>query len=46
MHGTYLQNKNSIYNYRAKNLEIIKERDCKNKRWKRIQMIYLAILLN
>lgn len=46
MHGTYLQNKKSIYNYREKNIEKIKEMDRKNKRWKQIQKIYLAILLN
>ena len=46
MSGTYAQNKKSIYNYRNKNINQVKERDAKYQRWRRAQMIYLAILLN
>ena len=46
MSGTYLQNKKSIYNYRNKNINKIKEHDAKYQRWRRIQLIYLNILLN
>ena len=50
MHGTYLQNKKSIYNYRDKNAdkirEILKKSSKKQYEWKKIRKIYLAILLN
>jgi len=46
MHGTYLQNKKSIYNYRNKNIDKIKEIKARYYAWKKIQFIYLNILLN
>ena len=48
MKGTYLQNKQSIYNYREKNPEKIKEiRVAANRKyyvWKKISKEFLAIL--
>ena len=48
MKGTYLQNKQSIYNYREKNLEkcraIQKEYKRKVYIWKKISKEFLAIL--
>lgn len=46
MHGTYLQNKKSIYNYCSKNVDKIKEIKARYYTWKKIQFIYLNILLN
>jgi hypothetical protein len=50
MHGTYLQNKKSVYNWMAKNKKkntIIQARATKKyQTWKKIQRIYLNILLN
>lgn len=46
MHGTYAQNKKSIYNYREKNIEKIRIITNRYLTWKKIQKIYLAILLN
>jgi len=48
MHGTYLQNKKSIYNYRQKNLEkcraIQREYNRRAYIWKKISKEFLAIL--
>jgi hypothetical protein len=49
MHGTYLQNKNSIYNYREKNPEkikaILKKAYIKRSTWKNIQKEFFNILI-
>jgi len=49
MHGTYLQNKKSIYNYREKNPEkikqILKKAYQKRATWKKIQIEFFNILL-
>jgi hypothetical protein len=42
---TYEKNKKHIYKWREKNLTRNRELNLKYKRWKTIQMIYLAILL-
>ena len=50
MHGTYLQNKQSIYNWREKNKS--KNREINNKgvikyqKWKKIQKVFFNILLD
>lgn len=50
MHGTYLQNKIAIYNYRATHQDKIKTIKAKYykkcQEWKRISKIYLNILLD
>lgn len=47
---TYEQNKNSIYRYRLKHVDKVREIDRKSKKrkydWKKIQTIYLKILLD
>lgn len=49
MHGTYQQNKNSIYNYREKNPEkikaILKKAYIKRSMWKKIQKEFFNILI-
>lgn len=49
MHGTYLQNKQSVYNWMAKNKDhnrtINKKAVDKYQTWKKIQRIYLNILI-
>jgi len=49
MPPTYQQNKKSIYNYRNKNIELVREIDRKYKKrvynWKKIQRVFLKILL-
>ena len=49
MPSTYAQNKKSIYNYRAKNLEKYNDMCRRNQRkydsWKRVQKLYFNILL-
>ena len=49
MHGTYLQNKNSIYKYREKNPEkikaILKKAYIKRSTWKNIQKEFFNILI-
>lgn len=45
MHGTYEQNKASVYKWRQKNLARNRAINLKAYHWKKIQMIYLNILL-
>ena len=45
MPPTYAKNKKHIYTWREKNLSRNRALNSKYKRWKTIQMIYLAILL-
>jgi hypothetical protein len=50
MHGTYLQNKQSIYNWRDKNKEKYKAISSKGvakyQNWKKIQKVFFHILLD
>ena len=50
MHGTYLQNKQSIYNWRVKNKDkhsvINKKAVTKYQNWKKVQKLFLNILLD
>lgn len=43
---TYEKNKAHIYKWRENNLDKHRAINVKHKRWKTIQMIFLAILLN
>ena len=49
MHGTYCQNKNAIYRWRERNLNLYRQMDKMRKRktatWKQIQKIFLNILI-
>lgn len=45
MSPTYEKNKKHIYKWREKNMDIHRANNVKYKRWRTIQMIYLAILL-
>ena len=44
--ASYEQNKIHIYKWRANNIEKYRAIGTNHKRWKTIQKIYLAILLN
>jgi hypothetical protein len=50
MHGTYSQNKKSIYNYKQKNIDkvnaIARKANKKRYEWLKIKKVFLNILLS